>query len=578
MAVIRARTSSHRTVVAAALCGVLIAASGELCIGRGVGQAAPSAPAAQAATSTAIEVLNDKKKFSVLTPGHALLVIVKQGGVERIDAHVLDVAGGMVPATAVVFESAKGPFGQGAPVAFPMTIAATAFRATEPGSHDLIGRVDAHDKDGKVVATAAFTLTLVQPERHVAPQTTPIALSVRRSVPFRSVTATHCVQLRVTPPGRMDTPRVEAGELYSATGTTAMVVPGAMVEGRFDACPAEGAAHTSSTRAAGNEQTMLPLVITSTLPAGVTRGSATLALWGPDLKPATVAVQIFAKDLLVWPLVVVLLATLLSNRIHSWLASGRSSSINLADLSQITDELHNLRALRPDVETDAAFREVQRLLAAAARQQERGDVQGAATTIASAREKLDRLLAPPAALAAGLARPRDMAAQIPRTVAPEAPTGGFTANRVLTFSIKGTMPAGNARVEWQILRDDDWRTLDVIGDSGADPAGSRVTTRRPIEMPGVYAVRLVVDGQPEQPTTFRVAPSPTEQLLRRMRQTDHSIDILAAVLTALVTTAAIWELESFGTFRDYVLQFVGAFGVTESVKGFSQVLGAVRKV
>ena len=35
---------------------------------------------------------------------------------------------------------------------------------------------------------------------------------------------------------------------------------------------------------------------------------------------------------------------------------------------------------------------------------------------------------------------------------------------------------------------------------------------------------------------------------------------------------------TFGTFRDYVLQFAGAFGVTESIKGFANTLATVRKV
>lgn len=49
-------------------------------------------------------------------------------------------------------------------------------------------------------------------------------------------------------------------------------------------------------------------------------------------------------------------------------------------------------------------------------------------------------------------------------------------------------------------------------------------------------------------------------------------------LTALITTVAIDELASFGTLKDYVLQFAGAFGGTESIKGFANTLAAVRKV
>jgi hypothetical protein len=62
-----------------------------------------------------------------------------------------------------------------------------------------------------------------------------------------------------------------------------------------------------------------------------------------------------------------------------------------------------------------------------------------------------------------------------------------------------------------------------------------------------------------------VEPARQKRILRRVRQTDYSIDLLAAALTALIITVAIAELASFGTFRDYVLQFAGAFGVTESM-------------
>jgi len=402
-----------------------------------------------------------------------------------------------------------------------------------------------------------------------------VALAVRRALPFTSVSSTHCIQLHATPAGPIDTPGVEPGELYAGTGATKMVVPGVMVDGRFGACPSSGAASGNPSNSA--TKALPPLVVTSTLPAWVSTGAATLRLRGPDLRPDTqIAVQLYSKDWLIWPLLVVVAATLLSKMIHTWLESGRSSAINAADLNQMADELHNLRTMRPGLETDAGFAEVKRLLASATRQQERGDAPGAASTIASAREKLDALITSVTTAPTVTARGLETVRAVPPAITVETPVDERTTARVLSFSVTN-LPQSPAVVTWQIGLANEWRTLDVVPEAGATPAGSRVSTRVPIREPGVYAVRLDVDGQPSQATTFRIQPSATERALATVRKTDSSIDLVAVVLTALVTTVAIWELDSFGTFRDYVLQFTGAFGITESVKGFAQVLGAVRK-
>lgn len=549
--------------------GLLLAAGTGLLSAR----ATQASPVGQGAAPT-IEVVNDKKKFNLLAAGHALFVLVTKGTVARIEAKATDVAGGLSPGTAVSFEGRTGSFVEGAWVELPMTIDLAQFRDIGPGSHDVGARVDAYDSKGTIVTTTPATLTLVRTERQLAPGKSPVPLSVRRWGPlFWEVATTHCIQLHATPAGTVEPPIVQSGELYGGIGATAMVLPGAMVNGEFRDCPEKGDAATKTQSSTGGA--LKPVVVTSTLPAGVTKGTATLKLLGPDLKANTeLALQINTKDLLVWPLLVVLAATLLSNRVHHWIASGRSSSINLADMSQMADDLHNLRKMKPSVEQTPEYEEVRRLLATAARQQARDDVQGCATTLASARQKLDALFA-----SAGVPVPTVALGMPTIVLAPgvviETPESERTTGRVLTFSISGTVPTG-ATVVWEIGIDDQWRTLDVIDDPSA--SGVRWITKETIREAGVYGVRLVVGGTAQEATTFRVAPTLTERTLRTVKQTDYSIDVLAAAITALITTAALWELDAFGTFRDYVLQFAGAFGVTESVKGFAQVLGAVRKV
>jgi hypothetical protein len=302
----------------------------------------------------------------------------------------------------------------------------------------------------------------------------------------------------------------------------------------------------------------------------VTRASATLGFIGPDLKAnSNLTVQIYAKDALVWPFAVVLLATWISSRTHRWIQSGRSESTNLAEMTLIADDLYNLGTMRDGAIDDPRYHEIQQLLATATRRQQLGDLSGSAATLADARKKLDALIAgvPPPAATKAVGPPP------PPAVVIETPEAERTTGRKLAFSVHGAVPPD---VVWEISREGQWVTLDVAVDASA-AAGSRHVTRVPVRPAGLYAVRLVAGGVPGQPATFRVEPSPAERIARNIQRTDRSIELLAAVLTTIVTGAAIWELDSFGTFRDYALQFAGAFGFTEAVKGFAQTLAAVRK-
>jgi hypothetical protein len=259
--------------------------------------------------------------------------------------------------------------------------------------------------------------------------------------------------------------------------------------------------------------------------------------------------------------------------VHYWMESGRASALNEAEMSDLRDGLHNLRLKYPDVEKKSEYWEVLRLLQRARRQQERGEFAACATTLESARQKAGEL-------EAGFDRKAGVGSsgfQSPvRTIAIEPPDSARTTNTQLRFSIVGEIPPG-AKVSWHLGIDDDWQPIHgTNGRTQTSPSGS-ITMSEPLEKPGRYAVRAWVNGEQIGPITFRVTRSRTQRLLQFVRRMDLSINLFAGLLTALITTAALSELDSFGTFRDYALQFAGAFGITESVKGFAQVLGAVRK-
>jgi hypothetical protein len=238
-------------------------------------------------------------------------------------------------------------------------------------------------------------------------------------------------------------------------------------------------------------------------------------------------------------------------------------------MNGIADDLQNLEVLKSGALDQTKVVEIRRLLAEAARLQDRGDIAAAGTSLTNARKKLDELIV----ATGGIGARGIVAAAVPAVVI-DTPISERTTGRALTFSVADPIPPGAI---WQLGIDGDFRTLDVVADPRANPAGSRVSIV-PLRQPGVYAVRLSVGGNAGEATTFRIDPATGEGILRRVRQTDYSIDLLAAALTALIMTVAISELATFGTFRDYVLQFAGAFGVTESIKGFANTLAAVRKV
>jgi hypothetical protein len=520
-----------------------------------------------AATPTTIEVVNDKKKFDMLVPAHRLLVVVKSGTVGAIDVRVTELAGGSVDPKAVTFTSQKGTFSGGNWIEVPVTVNAAPFARLGPGSFDLVGVVQASDTDGKVLVSVPLSMTLVRAERQLTPPSTPVALRVRRARPFSSVETVHCLQLRATPAGPLAPPAVESGELLS--GSPAAVVPNAMVTGRFQPCPSTVQAANSSPSQPSNDSVVPPLVVRASLPGSLTAASATLRIDGPDIKPnSTIAVQIQAKDIMLWPLLVVFAAVTLSRYIHNWVQSGRTAALNLAEMNAIADDLQTLEVLKSGALDQAKVLEVRRLLAEAARLQDRGDVVAAGTSLTNARKKLDELI-----VAAGGIGARGIAPGGVPAVVIETPVAERTTGRALTFSVGDPIPPGAI---WQLGVDGDFRTLDVVPDPRANPPGSRVSIA-PLKHPGVYAVRLVVGADQGEATTFRVDPALSGRILRRVRQTDLSIDLLAAALTALIMTVAISELATFGTFRDYVLQFAGAFGVTESIKGFANTLAAVRK-
>jgi hypothetical protein len=520
-------------------------------------------------TTTTIEVVNDKKKFDMLVPAHRLLVVVRSGTVAAIDVRVTELAGGSVDPNAVTFSSQKGTFAGGNWIEVPVAVNAAPFARLGPGSFDLVGVVQASDANGKVLVSVPLSMTLVRAERQLTPPSTPVALRVRRAWPFSTVDAVHCLQLRATPAGPLASPAVESGELLA--GTPAAVVPNAMVTGRFEACPSTAlTAANSSPRQPSLDSVVPPLVVRASLPRSLTAATATLRIDGPDIKPnSTIALQIQAKDIMLWPLLVVLAAVALSRYVHNWVQSGRTAALNLAEMNAIADDLQTLEVLKSGALDQAKVSEVRRLLAEAARLQDRGDVVAAGTSLTNARKKLDELI-----VAAGGLGARGIAAAVVPAVVIETPVADRTTGRALTFSVADPIPPGAI---WQLGVDGAFRTLDVVADPRATPAGSRVSIA-PLQQPGVYAVRLAAGGDLGEATTFRVDPALSGRILRRVRQTDLSIDLLAAALTALIMTVAISELATFGTFRDYVLQFAGAFGVTESIKGFANTLATVRKV
>lgn len=534
------------------------------------------------AVAPTIEVVNDKKKFDLLVDTHKLIVLVKTGTVQGIEVRLIELAGGSLNTDAVTFDAVPAKaYAQNQWIEVPVRVDASKFAPLGPGSFDLIGMVRALDNTGKVVATAALTMSLTRAEHQLTAQTTPLALDVRRWYPFAAVSATHCVQLRTSPRGRLSVPTVEPGEVIA--GVPPRITSGTMMTGRFGECPpgAEKAPADAATSVSKDgaksiaDSTLPPLIISTTLPVGVTSGSATLRVNGPDVKAGNdVAVQVYVKDALFWPLLVVLIAVVVSYWIHRWVQSGRSAAINLANLTELADDLLNLELLKAGALDQQVVREIRRALSEATRLQERGDVAAAATTIAAARKKLDDLVSG-ATTPAGAGPRRAPRMPDPRDVTVETAEGDRTTGLVLTFSVLGPL---TDPVRWEIGGvEGDWKTLDVTPAPGSTPPPIRVVTDTPIRQSGVLGVRVRDAVKVGDATTFTVAPSKTTTLLRKVRRIDFSIDVLAGVISALATTVAIGELASFGTFRDYFFQFAGAFGITESVKGFAQTIAAIRK-
>jgi hypothetical protein len=315
----------------------------------------------------------------------------------------------------------------------------------------------------------------------------------------------------------------------------------------------------------------VPLVISTSLPAGVTLANGNIRVESPDLETdLDIEVFVHAKDLILWPLLVVFAAVMTSRSIRRWVEVGRASQVNAARIAGLTDDLENLATAQPAVGRTSEWQELRRQLSDASRLQEEGESAKAAALIETIRQKLDALLES-SSRAAEAARAEVEAPRVPAVALDSAPTA-LTTSRLLRFRRVGTVADG-ASVGWQYAHRGAWRRFEVEPIEGTADLFRSV---EPFREPGLYAVRIVVDGQPGAATLFTIVPSARSETWRFIGRKDWWIEALAMVLTALISVIAIDQLDHFGTLRDYVLQFAGVFGLTESVKGFAQTFASVR--
>ncbi len=523
--------------------------------------------------AASVEVVNDKRTFDLQVVSHTLLLTARGSAVGGLDVRVVDFARGAVGSGAIEFGSPSGtaPYQPGATIDVPITVHPEKLAHLGPGNYELTGRLQVRAERDALASEVPFTMTFVRVERLVEASVTPLAFEVRRVWPFTPLSTVQCLQLTVSPRGRYALPTVAASELMSGTPPH-VVSGGAPVTADFSTCATPPPTEADGS-GAGLVEALPPLAVHATLPAGTTSASVTLRMQGQDLRAGNaVVLQFNSKDLLVWPLFVVLAGVCLSRWVHSWIESGRAAALNLMELTQLADDLQNLEALHPGRVAPASAQEVRTLLAAAARRQARGEGAEAASALAQARTKFEALVAGLQA-APGGALGAPMVGGL--TVDIETPVAERTTGRNLVFRAAGVNAAG---VTWEYGTAGAWSTLDVVADGAVIAPNARVTTRTPFRQMGLYGVRAVAAGAASDPVMFRVEPALATRILNTVRRNDALVDLIAGAIAGLLTVAAISELTSFGTFRDYVLQFASVFGVTESVKGLAQTLAAVRRV
>jgi hypothetical protein len=498
-----------------------------------------------------IEILNADASLNVAAQGHALYVRPKGGAVKSLQVVVLQLKaddGTPLGVEALTFQTDARQLDADAIRAIPVRINPAAL--PRAGIYAGLAQVSALDVSGKAVKDAVWSFKCIRPvvDLKIGDGDT-LRISVARRLPFTTVNASVPVGYRIIPAQSPPSISFDKSPLYRTVSAVKYLLPGSTVEARVLPVPQNS------------------LEVSVTLPRSATNAVGTLRARSPDFKSdVETPIAIAAKDWSLWPLIVVFLGQVLSFRIARWVGKDRQALLNRATWQRIDTDLENLLAQRLDLASNPSRAAILELLQRARWQDDEGNVDGAKSSLAAAQTKLDELRAVPrpAAPPTGPSAPPP-----PRVEILDAPATRMV-DRPLQFIISNPdpqwLPADN--VQWTYSRD------------GGAPVPLATTRERQavysFNMQGAYQLAAKVGNQAVTPVAFQVLPAPKHPLLAWIASVDNAISLLAVFIAAALSYIAIDKLESFGTVSDYILSFVGGFGINETLKGFGPVLAKLR--
>jgi len=358
-------------------------------------------------------------------------------------------------------------------------------------------------------------------------------------------------------------PQIGSGDIYSTIGSNAYRIRAASLTGSV-------VSDDTSAPAGGSAPKTQPsrLLVTASLPSNVQRASGKLYISGPQVKGGEAAVdfEITAKDMALWPLLTVLAGYFLAFWVGEWITRGRPMNLNRASISRAQNRLEDLLKLKSGLSDHQDVIAILNSLAEAERDNELADFAAFQKAIASAESSIDQLIKnPPAAVQLQAVAP---APQVELLGSPAEHTLG----RLLQFLVTNAPSAWTPEtaISWSISKDGG------ANEPFAATKGLPARANHRVRSVGSYTVTAIANNASVSSQAFTVAKDPSQSIVSRIVRLDVWIEVLAAAVAALLAYIAIDAVESFGSKQDYLLTFLGGFGINSTIKSIGGVLGRLR--
>jgi len=309
------------------------------------------------------------------------------------------------------------------------------------------------------------------------------------------------------------------------------------------------------------------LHVDASLPANVQRAYSKLYIRGPHVKGGEAAVEfeMAAKDLAVWPLLTVLAGYFLAFKVGDWVTRLRPIALNRASIARAQARLEDFLKIRPDLSNHPQVIAILNFLAEAQRGNELADFSTFLKSLTTAESAIDQLIKSPPA---GLAK----APRIEPDIALLGPPAEHTLGRLLQFLV--TNPPEDwtpeTAIAWSIGKDKG--ALVPFASTKGLPARANHRVRDV----GSYVVTAEANNIKVSSKNFNIAEDPSQTITRKIANLDLWIEVLAAAIAALFAYISIEAMDSFGSKENYLLAFVGGFGINNTMKGIGAVLGRLR--